>query len=112
MERTITPDALKARLADRANLLLLDVRRRTDLDADTDALPNAEWRDPDNVEEWSRTLPKDKPVVLYCSRGGSVSNRVLDRLLEQDFPAQYLEGGIAAWRSAGNKTVPKPSPGK
>lgn len=112
MERTIKPDALKTLLADRSNMLLLDVRRKTDYDADTDALPGAVWRDPDKVEAWGKTLLKDKPVVLYCARGGSVSNQVLDKLLEQNLQAQYLEGGIAAWKTGGNRTVPRSSPQK
>jgi len=93
-------------------MLLLDVRRKTDYDADTDTLPGAEWRNPENVDEWAKTLPQDKTVVLYCSRGGSVSNQVLDRLLARNLRAQYLEGGIAAWKSAGNTIVPKSSPEK
>jgi rhodanese-related sulfurtransferase len=112
MERTIKPDALKTQLADSPGLLLFDVRRKTDYDADTVALPGAEWRDPDKVEEWGKALLKDKPVVLYCARGGSVSNQVLDKLLEQNLQAQYLEGGIAAWKTVGNSTVPKASPKK
>jgi rhodanese-related sulfurtransferase len=101
VERTIKPDALKTQLVDLEHTLLLDVRRKTDYDADKDELPGAEWRDPDHVEEWAGTLPKDKTILLYCVRGGSVSNRVLDQLLERKLQARYLEGGIEAWKAAG-----------
>ena len=38
--------------------------------------------DPEKVDEWGPELPRDKDVVIYCARGGSVSNKVLDRLLD------------------------------
>jgi hypothetical protein len=37
-------------------------------------MPGAEWRDPEKVDEWIKELPADKEVVLYCVRGGTVSN--------------------------------------
>ena len=53
MERTIQPEDLKEQLATRKDLILLDVRRKADYDADQEKLPGAEWRDPDKVDEWS-----------------------------------------------------------
>jgi rhodanese-related sulfurtransferase len=100
MERTIKPEDLKEQLASRRDIMLLDVRRKADYDADKDTLPNAAWRDPEKVDEWSRELPRDKNVIIYCARGGSVSNKVLDRLLDKKIQARYIEGGIAAWKAA------------
>jgi rhodanese-related sulfurtransferase len=107
VERTIKPEDLKERLASRRDVTLLDVRRKADYDVDKDTLPNAAWRDPEKVDEWSRDLPKDKDVVIYCARGGSVSNKVLDRLLDKKIQAQYLEGGIAAWKAANGEIEEK-----
>jgi len=104
VKRTITNEELKALLDARKDVTILDVRRKADLDVAAEAVPGAPWRDPDKVDEWSRDLPKDKNVVIYCARGGSVSNKVLDRLLEKKIQARYLEGGIAAWKAAGNPT--------
>ena len=112
MDRTVTPATLKEMLDARKDIMLLDVRRRSDRDADPVALPSAVWRDPEQVNDWGARLPADKEVVIYCARGGSVSNRVLDQLLEQHLPAQYLEGGIAAWKTVGNKTEPLSAPEK
>jgi len=105
VNRTITNDELKTLLDTNKDLTIIDVRRKADLDAAAEAVPGAPWRDPDKVGEWSKDLPKDKNVVIYCARGGSVSNKVLDQLLEKKIQARYLEGGIAAWKAAGGKTI-------
>ncbi len=106
MTRTIAPADLKPLVEQRA-VTVLDVRRRNDLDADTVKLPGAEWKNPEQLAEWSRALPRDREVVVYCVRGGSVSNSVLDHLLAQGIKARYIEGGIEAWKSAGGATVAK-----
>ena len=82
-------------------VVLLDVRRREDFDGHV--IPNAEWHDPEQVDEWAEGIPQDKEVVLYCVRGGSVSNKVLDSLLEKKIRARYIEGGIEAWKKSGGK---------
>jgi rhodanese-related sulfurtransferase len=105
MDRTVTTDKVAAMLKDPAQVTLLDVRRTADVDADPVSIPGAVWRDPNKVNEWVGEIPKDRPLVLYCVRGGSVSTAVLDKLLEKGVTAQYLEGGLAAWKAGGNKTV-------
>jgi len=107
MERTIRPDDLKEQLAARKELILLDVRRKSDYEADQETLPGAAWRDPDTVDEWSAALPGDKQVVVYCARGGSVSNNVLDHLREKNVQARFIEGGIEAWKAAGGPVTKK-----
>ncbi len=107
MHRTITSEELKALLDTHKDVTILDVRRMADLDAVAEAVPGAPWRDPEKVDEWSKGLPNNKNVVIYCARGGSVSKKVLDRLLENKIQARYLEGGIAAWKAAGNATEKK-----
>jgi len=104
MERTIKPQDLKEQLSSRTDLMLLDVRRTSDVASDASSIPGAVWRDPEKVGDWAGELPKDRPLVVYCVRGGSVSNAVLDTLKEKGVAAQYLEGGLAAWKAAGNKT--------
>jgi len=107
MNRTITAEDLKELIEAGKDLILLDVRRKTDISADTATIASAPWRDPEKVGEWSATLPKDREVVIYCARGGSVSNAVLDQLLANKIQARYLEGGIAAWKASGNMTPDK-----
>lgn len=104
MNRTIKPAELKPLVANRS-VVLLDVRRRSDYEADPGRLPGAEWRDPEKAAEWTAALPKDKEVVIYCVRGGSVSNAVVDHLHANGVRARFIEGGIEAWKGAGGETV-------
>ena len=112
MERTITPDALKTLLEGKAPPVLLDVRRADDLAKEPAAVPGATWHDPAAIAAWSPGLDPDSEIVLYCVRGGSVSNSVLDTLLAQGLKARYIEGGLEGWKAAGGATqdpgVPKP----
>lgn len=104
MERSIKAEDLKSQLN---NVTVIDVRRKADLDADTSKLPGATWHDPEQIESWAAQLPKNKEVVLYCVRGGSVSNGVLDNLRGKGINARFIEGGIVAWKEAGGEVVPK-----
>lgn len=105
MERSIKAEALKSQLAQpNENLVILDIRRKIDYDADQIRIPDATWYDPEEVEKWSATLPKEQEIIVYCARGGSVSNAVIDKLHDKAIPARFIEGGIEAWKAAGGKT--------
>lgn len=104
MERSIKAQDLKDNLS---NVNIIDVRRKADLETDTSKLPGAIWHDPEQIETWAVQLPKDKEIVLYCVRGGSVSNAVLDNLRAKQINARFIEGGIVAWKEAGGTVVPK-----
>lgn len=45
--------------------------------------------------------------MLYCVRGGSVSNSVVDALQAKGLNACFIEGGIEGWKAAGGETVNK-----
>ena len=107
MNRTISPDELRRLLATRKNVLLLDVRRRTDYDTDGQKIPGAAWLDPDRLAQWSTALPLDRQIVVYCARGGTVSNSIVDQLQAKGIKACLIEGGIEAWRQAGGTTIGK-----
>ncbi len=98
MERTIKPEALKSQLADKH---LIDVRRAADRDASKEQLPGSAWHDPEKLDEWAKSLPRDKHIVLYCVRGGSVSNGVVDALHAAGPNACFIKGGIEGWKAAG-----------
>lgn len=104
MDRTIHPDALKNVLSD---VYILDARRASDRDVSDEQLPGAHWHDPEKLGDWAQQLPRDKDIVLYCVRGGSVSNGVVDALRGLGLKARYIEGGIEGWKAAGGPTVPK-----
>ena len=102
MERTIKPQDLQL-----AGKHLIDVRRKEDRGTSPEQLPGATWHDPSDIAHWSQTLPKDKEIVLYCVRGGSVSNSVVDALRAQGLNARFIEGGIEGWKAAGGEVVGK-----
>lgn len=104
MERTIKPEDFKNRVD---SAMVLDVRRKVDIDASSDALPGASWKDPEHIDQWIGALPKDHDVVIYCVRGGSVSNSVVDRLQAQGVQARFIEGGIEGYKAAGGKVIEK-----
>lgn len=98
MERTIKPEDFAAAAKD---AMVLDVRRREDFAASGDKVPGAEWKDPAQVEQWATTLPPGQEVILYCVRGGGVSNSVVDRLQAAGMRARFIEGGIEGLKAAG-----------
>ncbi len=102
MKESITPKEFKSLKEGRRNLTILDVRRKSDIDADPKRIPGATWRNPETVEQWRDELT-DQEVILYCVRGGSVSKSVSERLIEKNINARYIEGGIAAWKDSGGQ---------
>ncbi|HEU5338146.1 MAG TPA: thiosulfate sulfurtransferase GlpE [Sulfuricaulis sp.] len=107
MNRTITPDELKQLLYLRKNILVLDVRRKNDYQTDGKKIPGAAWLDPDKLAQWSTALPLDRDIVIYCVRGGSVSNTVVDQLQAKGVKARFIEGGLEAWKTTGGEVTEK-----
>ena len=102
---TVTAAALRARLETEA-ITLLDVRRHADAVADPAGIPGAVWRDPSNIDDWADTLPRDRPVALYCVRGGGVSQGAADALAAKGHAVLRLEGGLEAWKTEAAPPIP------
>jgi len=102
MERTIKPENLNP-----DDTLVLDVRRVGDYAASKETIPGAFWKDPEKIDAWVGALPKTQEVVIYCVRGGAVSNSVVDRLHAEGIKARFVEGGIEAYKAAGGKVDAK-----
>ena len=62
----VSKDELKAKLGS-PDLVLLDVRSENDWGKSSEKIPGAARMDPEAVDSWSGTLPKDKEIVLYCA---------------------------------------------
>jgi rhodanese-related sulfurtransferase len=101
MERTLTCAALNALIADRADIAILDVRRRPAVEAEPRRIPGAVWREPEEVANWADALNRNRPVVVYCVHGHEVSQEVIGRLRILGFDAALLDGGIEAWKASG-----------
>jgi rhodanese-related sulfurtransferase len=102
MKSPIDPQELQKLLED-GKVTLVDVRRRSDYEADPALIPGAAWQDPEQVARWGRELPAGKPVVVYCVKGGSVSQSVTETLTRNQVEACYVAGGIKAWKEAGGR---------
>jgi rhodanese-related sulfurtransferase len=87
--------------------LVFDVRREADYVASSETIPGALWKNPDKIEAWIEAMPRTQDVVIYCVRGGSVSNSVVDSLQAAGIKARFIEGGIEAWKAAGGKVTSK-----
>lgn len=104
MDRTINPETLKSELSGK---FILDVRRTDDRNASSEQVAGANWKDPTRIADWADGLPKDQDIVLYCVRGGGVSNSVVDALQARGLKARFIEGGIEGWKAAGGAVVGK-----
>ncbi|MCU0811446.1 MAG: rhodanese-like domain-containing protein [Thiobacillaceae bacterium] len=102
LPRTIAPAEV-----DPDATLVFDVRREPDYAASVETIPGAMWKNPDKIDAWIGAVPLTLDVVIYCVRGGSVSNAVVDRLQAAGVKARYIEGGFEAYQAAGGKVVAK-----
>ncbi|MHB1051736.1 MAG: rhodanese-like domain-containing protein [Thiobacillus sp.] len=104
------PDAPRTLKADAFNpdtVLVFDVRREADYAASDEIIPGAMWKNPEKIDIWVNALPRTLDVVVYCVRGGGVSNSVVDRLQAEGVKARFIEGGIEAYTAAGGKLMAK-----
>ena len=99
MANSITSKELKALLENDPEVVLLDVRRKADYEAAPQTIGSGVWRDPEKVDEWSDEIPRDRPVVAYCVKGGAVSQSVADRLKKIELETPMYDA-LYAWRQA------------
>jgi superoxide dismutase, Fe-Mn family len=96
-----------AEQGDVAGAVLMDVRRAGMFEQADALIPGARWSDPARVEAWSRELPTDRPVVVYCVYGHEVGRTTAMRLRAAGVDARFLRGGIDGWSAAGRALEPK-----
>ena len=63
----ITCEEVHDRLAAGESMYLLDVRLKDDMARATDRIAAVDWRDPERLDDWADSLPRDRPAggVLY-----------------------------------------------
>ena len=103
-EHVIDVNTLARLMSAPQGLTLLDVRRRADYEASPAKIPGARWRDPEMIDHWSGELQAGGVAVVYCVKGGPVSQSVTEGLRRTGCDAVYLKGGLKAWAESG-KTV-------
>ena len=98
MTTAITSVQLKDAITANNDVCIIDVRRKADFEKSPETIAGAVWHDPENVAEWSKTLPSNQELVVYCVKGGSVSQSVADALQKSHPKVRFLEGGILGWQ--------------
>jgi rhodanese-related sulfurtransferase len=100
---------LRSALAGDAPPVVIDVRRGAAFRESRDMIGGALRRDPEEVADWSRSLPAASAVVVYCVHGREVSQEVARALNESGVRARFLAGGLHEWQATGGATDPKPA---
>ena len=96
MNKSLSPEDLTGLLASGGNVTLLDVRRKEDFDKTPQTIAKAEWKNPAEIDLWLPTIPADQEVIVYCVRGGSISQSVQQQMSNNGIKARYVEGGLEA----------------
>lgn len=86
---------------------LIDVRRAEKRRADGDQISGGQWLDPARWLDWKdRFEAAATPVVVYCAYGHEISQGLTAALRALGADARHLDGGIDAWRKAGQALQP------
>jgi Fe-Mn family superoxide dismutase len=106
---SVSVEELAAELATGVPVQVLDARPKHYFSRSADMLSGAIWRDPDRIDEWSKELVADAPVVVYCAYGYAVGCGVTAALRDRGFDAKYVRGGLSAWYASGGERALKPA---
>ena len=105
--KTVSADEFEKFIAD-TNVVILDVR--TEAEHAEGFIPGTHYNINVLEETFTKvateTLPKDKPIALYC-RSGNRSKSAARILTENGYQVVELGTGFRGWQSAG-KEVAKP----
>lgn len=92
-------DSLKQRLDAGEDVFVLDVRSPQELEQE--GMIEGSLNIPiDDLESRMAEVPKDKPLAIYCHRGGRASSAAA-LLREKGYTEPIEYGGISAWKEKG-----------
>lgn len=96
----ITAEELKQRMDAGELVLIVDLRRRIDVDADPYAIPTALRLAADELELRHHEIPRNQEVVLYCNCPNEVTAAEMTLRLRRKGISRVrpLAGGLNAWR--------------
>jgi rhodanese-related sulfurtransferase len=103
--RSIAPDKLNRLIGTPKCPALVDVRTAEDFAADPNLIPGALRRSHAEVATWAPEFAGSCAVVA-CEQGLKLSHGVAAWLRHAGVPAEILEGGMEAWKSAALPRVP------
>ena len=109
---SIAPEALRALMISKQDVLVVDVRQPLDLLGDSVIIPGAQWLAPEEVSANPSLLPKESDLVIYCTCPSDKTSRVvLHRALAMGFSRiKVLKGGLDGWRAKGFPVEPYTKP--
>lgn len=95
------PEVLKKLLLTKKDIVVLDVREADEF-AESGTVARAKNMPMGRVfvEAQKGTLPKDRKIVTVCKTGGRCEI-VARELRQKGYDIEHLEGGIEAWKKAG-----------
>lgn len=96
-------EQLKHQLDAGEDVFLLDVRTPPEL-AEHGSIAGSVNIPIDDLEGRIAEVPKDRPLVVYCMRGGRAS-RASELLAEHGYTGVIKYGGITAWKEKGYPVV-------
>jgi rhodanese-related sulfurtransferase len=104
---TVSPVELQRELASQTPPVVVDVRT-SDAFLRSDTFIAGALRRPDeSTPRLAGSLP-DRPIVVYCEKGGDVGESAARRLVADGRAARFLLGGVRGWVEGGGVTLPKP----
>jgi hypothetical protein len=106
---SIEINELNQRLSGPDPMILLDVRRKADAEADPRCISGAVYCDPEKLDAWVKALPAGSHTVIYYVKGVSVNQPLTERLRRERVEAVFLEEGLKA-RVEGGQPVAEVRP--
>jgi membrane protein DedA with SNARE-associated domain/rhodanese-related sulfurtransferase len=96
----ITPEELKQMLDEGCEVVIVDLRRSADLEADPYTIPGAVRMAVEELELRHHEIPRDRDVILFCACPNEVTSARMALLLRKNGIKRVrpLAGGVEAWR--------------
>jgi membrane protein DedA with SNARE-associated domain/rhodanese-related sulfurtransferase len=96
-------DDLKARIDSGEDLVIVDLRRALDVEAEPETIPGAFRMDAQELQRTNDRLPRDREIILFCTCPNEATSARVALLLRRQgiLRIRPLEGGLAGWRERG-----------
>ena len=97
----ITVDELKQMMDAGCEVMIVDLRRPSDLVADPYTIPGALQMAVEELEHRHHEIPRDRDVILYCACPNEITSAQMALLLKRNGITRVrpLVGGVEAWRT-------------
>lgn len=96
----ITVDELYKKVEAGENMVILDLRSKSEVERNPDLIRGARHVTMDELKLQHNDIPRDRDIILYCSCPNEVSSARLALMLQRAgfTRVRPLQGGIDAWR--------------